>query len=312
MRQKQVKSVLNKQKQRDSWFLTDYSVNPYEGCSCNCLYCYIRGSKYGENMDNGLSVKSNVLEVLEKQLQLRAKKGQYGFVVVGSATDAYLHHEEKWRLTEGVLKLLLKYQFPVFISTKSKLVLRDVELLKQIDKVAVLPEDLTRSLGRGVILSTSLSTMNEEITRMLAPGAATPIGRLETLQELRQHGFLCGVNAIPVLPWISDTKEELEKIISSAKNYGAHYILVGGLTLFGKNPADSKTLYYEFLNRYDPGLMPEYERMYGIDFSPSTKYQQELKQKAERICAKYNLRTTILDQHVQRSKGDTADTHQEV
>ncbi len=121
-------------------------------------------------MDNGLAVKSNALEILERQLQAKAKKGQYGIVVVGSATDAYLHHEEKWRLTEGMLKLFLKYQFPVFISTKSTLILRDVELLKQIDKAAILPEDLKASLGRGVILSTSLSTMNEQIAHMLEPG----------------------------------------------------------------------------------------------------------------------------------------------
>src|SRR5215467_6646972 len=70
--QKLVKSVLNKHKRRDSWFLTDYSVNAYEGCSCNCLYCYIRGSKYGQNMEKGIIVKSNVLEILERQLQLRA------------------------------------------------------------------------------------------------------------------------------------------------------------------------------------------------------------------------------------------------
>ena len=66
---KLVKSVLNKHKKRDNWFLDDYSVNPYEGCSCNCLYCYIRGSKYGENMNERLAVKENALQVLEKQLQ---------------------------------------------------------------------------------------------------------------------------------------------------------------------------------------------------------------------------------------------------
>ncbi|HZI53399.1 MAG TPA: hypothetical protein VFD56_06845, partial [Chitinophagaceae bacterium] len=77
--EKQVKTVLNKHKKRDSWFLDDYSVNPYEGCSCNCLYCYIRGSKYGANMDDGLAVKANALEILEKQLAARAKKNQYGF-----------------------------------------------------------------------------------------------------------------------------------------------------------------------------------------------------------------------------------------
>src|SRR6185436_9155232 len=190
--EKQVKSILNKHKKRDSWFLDEYSVNPYEGCSCNCLYCYVRGSKYGENMDNGLAIKSNALEVLEKQLRTKAKKGQYGIVVVGSATDAYLHHEEKWRLTEGMLKLLLRYRFPVFISTKSTLVLRDIELLKQIDKAAILPEDLKTTLGRGVILSTSLSTMNEQIANMLEPGAATPPERLEILRQLKQQGFLCG------------------------------------------------------------------------------------------------------------------------
>jgi DNA repair photolyase len=93
-------------------------------------------------MEKGIIVKSNVLEILERQLQMRARKGEYGFVTVGSATDAYMHHEEQWKLTEGVLKLLLKYRFPAFISTKSTLILRDVQLLQQIDKAAILPDDL--------------------------------------------------------------------------------------------------------------------------------------------------------------------------
>ena len=134
---------------------------------------------------------------------------------------------------------------------------------------------------------------------MLEPGAAAPSERLEILRQLKQQGFLCGVNAIPILPWISDTEDELEKIISAASTCGADYILVGGLTLFGKNPADSKTLYYEFLKRYDPSLIPKYEKIYRTNFSLSKAYQEELKQKAERICAKYNIRTAILDQHVE-------------
>src|SRR5215510_12307884 len=108
LHQKQVKSVLNKHKKRDSWFLDDYSVNPYEGCSCNCLYCYIRGSKYGENMSEHLSIKANAIEVLDKQLRNRAKKKQYGIVVVGSATDAYIRQEEEHKFTEGFLRLLLQ------------------------------------------------------------------------------------------------------------------------------------------------------------------------------------------------------------
>ena len=73
-REIQVKSILNKTKRRDSWFLDDYTINPYSACSFNCLFCYIRGSKYGEHMEDKLSVKSNALEVLDKQLKNRAKK----------------------------------------------------------------------------------------------------------------------------------------------------------------------------------------------------------------------------------------------
>lgn len=291
---KQVKSVLNKHKKRDGWFLDDYSVNPYEGCSCNCLYCYIRGSKYGENMNDGLVIKQNALQVLEKQLRLRAKKNEYGIVAIGSATDAYMPHEAEYKITEGFLKLFLRYRFPVFISTKSTLITRDIELLKQIDGTAILPDDLKNSLQRGVILSVSISTLDDSVCNMLEPGAALPTERLKTLQTLKAAGFLVGVNAIPTLPFISDTDEELEKIIAAAKEYGADYILTGGLTLFGAAPADSKTLYYKFLERYDPSLIPKYNNLYGSYFYPPKYYQQQLKQRAETICKKYNLQTSIL------------------
>jgi DNA repair photolyase len=293
--EKQIRSILNKHKKRDSWFLDDYSVNPYEGCSCNCLYCYIRGSKYGENMEESLSVKINALEVLEKQLASRAKRGQYGFVAVGSGTDAYIHHEEKYGITEGMLKLLLKYRFPVFISTKRTLITRDLDLLKAIDTNAILPADLSDKLKRGVILSVSVSTLDEKITDMLEPAAVPPLRRLELICELKQQGFLVGVNAIPVLPFISDTDEELEKIISSAKKHGADYILTGGLTLFGNTKADSKTLYYKFLERYNAALLPKYLELYGNNFYPSYSYQDKLKQRAMKLCEKYVIRNSILD-----------------
>jgi DNA repair photolyase len=293
--EKQVKSVLNKHKKRDSWFLDDYSVNPYEGCSCNCLYCYIRGSKYGENMEEGLAAKINALEVLEKQLASRAKKGQYGFVAVGSGTDAYIHQEEKYRLTEGMLRLLLKYRFPVFISTKRTLITRDLELLKAIDANAILPADLSDKLTRGLILSVSVSTLDEKITDMLEPGAVPPLRRLELVSELKQQGFLVGVNAIPILPFISDTEEELEKIISAAKKHGADYILIGGLTIFGNAKADSKTLYYKFLERYNAALLPKYEELYGNNFYAPYYCQDKLNQRAKKLCEEYGIRNSILD-----------------
>jgi DNA repair photolyase len=245
-------------------------------------------------MEQGLIVKANALEVLEKQLASRAKKQEYGFVAVGSATDAYIRQEEKLRVTEGMLQLLLKYRFPVFISTKSTLITRDIDLLKEIDKAAILPDDLRDTLKRGVILSVSVSTLDEKISNMLEPGAATPLQRLETLRQLKQQGFLAGVNAIPLLPFISDTPEEMERIIATAKQYEADYILAGGLTLFGNDTADSKTLFYKFLERYNASLIPFYDQLYGGNPYTSFVYQNELKEKANRLCRKYSIRSSIL------------------
>jgi len=246
-------------------------------------------------MAEHLSVKANITNVLEKQLQLRARKNQHGIVAVGSATDAYMHQEEQLRITEQILKLLLKYRFPVFISTKRSLITRDIELLKAIDKAAILPEDLQNKLQYGVILSVSVSTMDETISNMLEPGALMPVQRLQLVQQLKREGFLVGVNAIPILPFISDTDEELEKIISEAKDHYADYILVGGLTLFGNEKADSKTLYYKFLNRHQPELIKKYDELYNGNFYASYQYHDDLKKRADQLCRKYDIRNSILE-----------------
>jgi len=246
-------------------------------------------------MEDGLAVKINALDILEKQLASRAKKGQYGFVAVGSATDAYINHEDKYRLTEGMLRLLLKYRFPVFISTKRTLITRDLELLHAIDTNAILPADLSDKLSRGLILSVSISSLDEKIASMLEPGAVPPLRRLELVSELKQQGFLVGVNAIPVLPFISDSEEELEKIISAASDHRADYILIGGLTLFGNAKADSKTLYYKFVERYNAALLPKYKELYGNNFYAPYAYQDKLKQRAKKLCEEYGIKNSILD-----------------
>ncbi len=246
-------------------------------------------------MEQGLAVKINAAEVLEKQLQSRAKKSQYGIVAVGSATDAYIHQDEKYRLTEKILSLLLQYRFPVFISTKRTGIKRDIELLKEIDKTAILPGDLKDTLKRGVILSVSISTMEDKISAILEPRAISPAARMQLVSELSDMGFLVGVNAIPSLPFISDTEEELEKTIAAAKDHKAHYVLIGGLTLFGNSVADSKTLYYKFLERYKPTLITKYNNLYGDKFYAPRNYQYELKQRADKLCAAYKIRNTIIE-----------------
>ena len=291
---KEVRSILNKHKKRDTWFLDDYSVNPYEGCGFNCTYCYVHGSKYGENLAEKIVIKKDAAAILDKQLANRAKKNEHGFIAIGSATDAYMQVEEEIGLTRELLQVIRKHRFPVFISTKSELILRDIELLKQIDQNAILPEELEQNPGRGVIISLSLSTLDEKLAKQIEPGAPSPQKRLETLKACSDNGFFCGVNAMPLLPFITDTDEELEKIISAAKAHSAHYILIAGLTLFGNDERDSKQLVFKFLKNTYPALLEAYEKMYGSVHYPSWQYQQQLKKRAEVLCKKYKIKNSIL------------------
>lgn len=293
MREIQVKSILNKKKHRDSWFLDDYTLNPYEGCSFNCQYCYIRGSKYGENMVEGLAVKINGAEVLDRQLTFRVKKDQFGIIALASGTDPYINAEGKYKLTESFLKLISKHRFPLLIITRSELILRDLGLLQAIDRNAIHAPDLKDKLHHGVVISFSFSTLDPEIAATLEPGAPLPQTRLETMRKCKDAGFMVGMNCIPTLPFISDSDEQLELFVKAAKEHGADYILIGGLTLFGKNPADSKILYYKFLERKFPHLIPAYKKLYRIFFAPPKNYLEDLSMRADRICAKYEMRRSI-------------------
>ena len=290
---KEVKSILNKHKKRDSWFLDEYSINPYEGCGFNCTYCYVHGSKYGENLGERIVIKKDAADILDRQLNTRAKKNEFGFIALGSATDVYMQIEEEIGLTRELLKIILKYRFPVFISTKSELIKRDVDLLKQIDETAILPEDLRQNPGRGVIISFSFSTLDDTLARHIEPGAPTPQKRLDTLKHCSDTGFLCGVNAMPLLPFITDTDAELEKIIAAARQFKANFILIAGLTLFGNNERDSKQLVFRFLRNHYPHLIEKYEGMYSsVDYS-SWQYQQQLKRRADALCEKYKINNSI-------------------
>jgi DNA repair photolyase len=289
----QVKSVLNKHKRRDDWFLDDYSVNPYEGCAFNCIYCYIRGSKYGENMERTLSAKVNLPEILRKQLSLRARKREYGIICIASSTEPYMPIEERLGLTRKALEIISGYRFPVHIVTKSKLVLRDLDILKKIDKTAILPDDL-KKLNHGAMITFSISTLDDKLARALEPGAPTPMERLETMMKCREEGFLAGVCYAPTLPFISDTEEEIDRMIKAAKDYGADYAFVGTLTLFGDGPADCKTLYYKFLERYYPDLIPKYRSLFRVSFKPPREYEDKLEERATKIRDKYNIKHRII------------------
>ncbi len=289
----EVKSVLNKTKKRDKWFLDDYTFNAYSSCSFNCLYCYIRGSKYGVNLEKSLSAKINAIEILDKQLANRAKKNQYGIIVLSSATDPYLQIEKKYELTRQALKIILKYRFPVHIITKSDLIERDFDLLKQIEQSAILPEDL-KGIKRGAIISFSFSTLQDEVAKIFEPGATRPSDRLIALEKTLKNGFLAGVNLMPLIPYISDTTEQLHLAFSTFKNLGVDYIFPATITLFGNDKAHSKTLMLNAIKKH----YPELENKYNQFFSNSTQmpyyYRNAFYKKMNELCGEYDLNNDII------------------
>jgi DNA repair photolyase len=286
------KSILNRTKKRDPWFLDDYTVNPYSGCSFNCLFCYIRGSKYGIHMERKLSVKANAPELLDKALRTRADKGEYGIIVLASATDPYLQAEHKTQLTRRLLEIIRKYRFPVHIITRSDLVLRDLDLLASIDQKAILPKDL-QGLNRGAIITFSFSTIDNTVSGIFEPGATPPQQRLQALSSIATADFLTGVSMMPLLPWISDTSESLEAMFSAFAENGAHYCIPADMTLFGNGPADSKTLVLRAISRHYPDLLDKYQQYYANSTNLPAYYRTAFYKKVAELGEQYSLRNRI-------------------
>jgi DNA repair photolyase len=245
-------------------------------------------------MAKTLSAKINAPEILRKQLKRRSKKEEHGIIALSTSTEPYMEIEETLKLTRRLLEVILRYKFPVHILTKSTLVLRDLDLLNEIDKNAILPKDLRGKLNRGVIISFSISTLDEKLAKILERRAPKPIERLETMQKCKEEGFLTGICFIPVLPYLSDSEEQLDEMIKTARDYGADFVLVGALTLFGNKPADCKTLYYKFLEKCYPEIVPKYKSLFRIFFQPSKEYQKELEEKSKRLCEKYGIKNSIV------------------
>lgn len=288
-----VKSVLNKSKKRDAWFLDDYTFNPYSSCSFNCLYCYIRGSKYGTNLETSLSIKTNAIALLDKQLALRAKKRQYGIIVLSSATDPYLQVEKKYELTRKALQVILKHRFPVHILTKSDLLERDFDLLHAIRETAILPTDL-QQLHTGVIISFSFSTVSDDIARIFEPGAPLPSKRLLALEKTMNEGFLTGISMMPLIPYISDTTEQLHLAFSTFKSKGVDYVLPATITLHGNDRASSKTLMLNAIQKHYPELEEKYLKFFSSGTEMPPYYRKAFYKRMKELVTEYALSDTIL------------------
>ena len=283
------KSILNKHKKRDEWFLDDYSVNPYSGCSFNCIYCYIRGSKYGGDMKQGVSAKINAPSLLENELSKRAEKKEYGIISIGSSTEPWMHIEEKYNLTRKCLHIIAKYRFPVHCLTKSPLILRDLDILKTIDEKAILPKDLEHKLRNGTLITFSFSTLDEDVRKIFEPNAPRIKERLNAISRIGEHNLKIGIAFIPLLPLISDSEDQIEEMVKTAKDLDVDYIFFGDLTLYGAG----RELYFKILELHFPELVEKYRSLYR-NSNPDMKYKKSIYRMCTEVSKRHGMKMGIL------------------
>lgn len=216
-----------------------YSVNPYQGCEHGCVYCYARNShtywgfSAGLDFESKIIVKKNVAQVLERQLQKPTWKVQP--IMLSGNTDCYQPQEKHFELTRRVLEVLLKYRNPVSMITKNVLILRDLDLLKEL-------------AGRSLVhVYFSITTMDESLRAKLEPRTATTAKKLQAIEALSAAGVPVGVMAAPIIPGLNH--HEIPEILKAAANSGA---VAAGYTVVRLN-GQIKEIFEDWLEKTYPG-----------------------------------------------------------
>ncbi|CAM3373232.1 SPL family radical SAM protein [Marinicrinis lubricantis] len=261
----------------------DWSINPYRGCAHGCSFCYARGFQafiqHGadDEFQNHIMMKMNAAEALEAQLAKLAARFKYdidavgryvGAVAIGTATDPYQPVEGKSKLTRECLKVLAKYRIRTSITTRSPLILRDLDL------ITVMPPHISVNI--------SMNTLDAKLTRTLEPGSPLPAKRLETIEQLVQHGVDTTLFLAPILPFLTDSEEQLEAVFEAARKSGASSVMTSVLRL----SPDVKKGYYNMLKQHFPDKLPGYYRLYSGAYSTKA-YQESIHRLTDELRRKY-------------------------
>lgn len=272
IREIQAKTLLAHVKQPDTWFRLKYNMNLYRGCQHRCIYCDSRSECYGiDHFDGEILVKTNAPELLRDELSRKRVKGPIG---AGSMNDPYMPLEREVQLTRRALEVIAAFGFPVHVLTKSDLVLRDVELLAEIQRRA------------RAAISFTVTTADDDLAAKVEPFAPRPSARFAAMQALAEHGILTGVTMMPILPFIEDNEANIRQIVTQAHAHGAAYIIPSfGMTLRDRQRA----YYYEQLDKHFPGLRARYERDCGERYACSARNADRLRRRVHQLCELHGI-----------------------
>jgi len=274
---KEFKSVINKLKYPDSWFWSRYTLNTYSGCVHACIYCDARSERYYiEDFENEVIIKTNFEKKLDERLK-RARTLLPDIIAPGGVNDAYQPIEKKIELTRKVFHVIAKHKFPINIATKSKLVTRDIDILKKI------------AIDTWCTIGFSISTTNQDIAKFLEPYSSLPSERLEALKLIKKEApeIQVGVYFIPIIPFLEDNDENLEDVIKQSKEAGADFVLCSpGLTM-----RDQQANFFikKLKNSRYHHVVKPLLNLYKGQMHPPGDYVQKIHLKVYQLSQKFNL-----------------------
>jgi len=267
----EAKTILSKVNYGDAWYGVDYNMNLYRGCPHGCIYCDSRSDCYHiENFDI-VKGKENMLHILESELSKKRLKGVVG---IGAMSDTYNPMEIKYQQTRVALQLISKYGFGVSIDTKSDLILRDIDLLKEINS------------KNNVIVKFTITTPDDNLSKIIEPNVCVSSKRLEAIKKLNDNGIFAGIMMNPVLPFITDKEDDIKKLVELANEYGAKFIhTYMGMTL----RENQRVYYFEKLDEKLPGLKEKYIKTYGDRYNCLVPNYKQLYKVFADECDKYGI-----------------------
>ena len=255
-----------------------WTINPYRGCEFGCQYCYARYThefmelRDGREFEQKIYVKQHTSELLRRDLK-KVKSGEG--IALGTATDPYQPAERRYEVTRGILEEFVRHRgFELGIVTKSNLIVRDVELLREVSRNNTLSIHIT------------ITTLDVELARILEPRAPRPDLRMDAVRQLSEAGISVGVSCSPVLPGITDSPADLEAVVRAAAAAGARHIFGGPLFL---KPC-SAAVFLPFLEKNFPQLVQNYRSRYQERSFLPPSYGKRIAQLIASLRKKYGIK----------------------
>jgi DNA repair photolyase len=271
-----VKSLLNKCDAGPRMPFT-WTINPYRGCEFACKYCYARYTHEFMEMRDGVDFERKIYAKQQSAWLLRRdlKKVKAGEdIAIGTATDPYQPAERRYEITRAIMEeLSLHSGLSIGVVTKSQLVLRDIDVLKKISE------------RNELVIHLTVTTVDTELARKLEPRAPRPDLRLDAVKKLNENGIRAAVICAPVIPGITDSPADLDKLMKAAKNAGAAYMYTNPLFL---KPCSAK-MFMPFVKEHFPHLYPCYQARYKDDAYVSAAYRKRLSTIMDKLARKHGM-----------------------